>query len=69
MHSVIIIFLIKASSGNATGKKIMEVTWGCYNFLFENKTVEHFAQCHTVAHSLPGGCPSVKYPVSTLHHL
>jgi hypothetical protein len=69
MHSIIIIFLIKASERNAKGKKIVEVTWGCYYSLFENKTIEHFPQCLIFAHTPPGGCPTVKYSVSTSHHL
>jgi hypothetical protein len=65
LHSIVVISLRKASSRHAVGKKIKEVTWGCYYFLFENKTVKHFVQCLTFVHSPLGRCPFVNYPVST----
>jgi len=43
----------------------MEVAGGCYYFLFENKTVKRFVQCHVFAQSQPGWGHSDKFPFQT----
>ena len=45
----------------------MAVTGGCYCFLFENKIVKCFVQCHVFAQSPPGRRPNDKYLVNTSH--
>jgi len=43
----------------------MEVTGGCYCFLFKKNSLKRFVQCHAFAQPLPGRRPNDKYLVST----
>jgi hypothetical protein len=45
----------------------VKVTGAATYFLFENKIVKRFAQCHVFAQSPPSRRPNDKYPVNTLH--
>jgi len=65
MHSLIM-FLIKASSRNAIGLECGN-NWGSYYFLFENKFVKPFVQCHVFTQSPPRRRRSDKYLVNISH--
>ena len=53
MYSIIIMFLTKVSSRNAIVQKFGS-NWCSYCFLFENKIVQRFVQCHVLSQSPPG---------------
>ena len=42
-------------------------SWGCCQFLFENKFVKRCVQSQVCAHSQPGRRPNKKYLVNTSH--
>jgi hypothetical protein len=45
----------------------VEVTGGCYYFLFEKKIVKLFVQCHVFAQSRPGRGPNEKFPLKNIN--
>jgi len=66
IYSIIIVFLIKASTRNAIRKKMWQLL-GLLLFPVGKEFVKHFVQCHIFARSPPGRRPIGKYPVNTSH--
>jgi len=66
MHSIIIIFLMKAFSRNAIKKKMCKKL-GLLLLTVWKKSVKHFVQCQVFAQLPPSQHPNEKYPVNTSH--
>jgi hypothetical protein len=66
MHSTIIIFLIKASSRNAT-RKNLEVAGAATTTSVLKRRLKRFVHCHVFAQSPPGRRLNDKHPVNTAH--